>query len=1136
MSFRSKIRIYFFGLLIIMSISVGWVTYSMLLDALIVKEEEYLNYVIYDKVNMINLNVREFKKRFKGIALQAFSSEDGTTLPEYLKNTNGDFSNIFVCDYQGKLLKSQGNIAGDNNFKRDEKFFRNIVVNPGVVLVNEMIEEIGLFQLGISIQDQERKIVRVYLCTISLNEAFKEVRNFKIGNSGFILIMNSMGKLVVTPERLQLIELFRNQPGKEHQGRKELIQIPLGIEKRKMFGINAMVAKVSFLDDKLFLFAIVPINEIMEQPKKLRSTIMIITLILLIIAFVLTYGLINSISGPLIKLSDAVNLISTGDYSKRVDIIVSDEIGILGKAFNRMIDIIEESLSELIRRKEHTENIIRTMSEGVLVLDEEWKILTVNQAIANLANCDTAELIGQSVYMLFSDGIVPPGFTTDPLVPLNLNSVERSLKRRGAKNIPVLISLSSMRIDKVQKEQHYVCCIWDITSLKKSDTQVREMSAALEQTVDGIIMLDLDSNFRFLNRSAQHLFGVKSKDLLGNSVDHICEGQEGDRIRKIIFETKVRNNSEGGFKYQKSDGNIIHTHITSTLLCDTENKPSGFVLVIRDISAIQKINNALKESESRFKVIFDNASDGIILVDPVKKTLHIGNQRFCKMVGYTKEEIKKLKIDDIIEKTALSELHQFLDIKMDSIDMGFSTREFLMRNKSGDNFYVELNTTLINLDEESFLMSIVRDISERKQYEKDFVKLHKELELSSARERILSEKAKLANSAKSLFLAHMSHEIRTPMNAIIGYLDLLSLTSLEKEQTEYVDIVQDTGHSLLSIINNILEITKIESRQLDLECIPLNLRKIVKNVGKICFISAERKGIKISSDYPEDFEDRFYGDPTRIKQILLNLSNNAIKFTPKGEVKIKVRKVEHIAETDNYEVWIDVIDSGIGIPKDKIKKIFEAFSQVDASTTRKYGGTGLGLLITKGLIEMMHGEISVWSEVGKKRHGSMFSFNLILSGISIKSSSDAKPVLVKSFPEEHEDNSEEEMHSLEGLRILVGEDNLVNQAMLRKMLTIFGCESDFASNGLEVIEKLKSNTYDLILMDLQMPVLSGDEATIIIRNELKLDIPVIALTAAVFTEDRDRCLESGMNDFLCKPLQISVLNKMVNKWVGNKKP
>lgn len=414
-----------------------------------------------------------------------------------------------------------------------------------------------------------------------------------------------------------------------------------------------------------------------------------------------------------------------------------------------------------------------------------------------------------------------------------------------------------------------------------------------------------------------------------------------------------------------------------------------------------------------------------------------------------------------------------------------------------------------------------------------------ELKETETRLRRAIIQAEASNKAKSEFIANMSHEIRTPLNAIIGLSDLMDQDNLTDTQKEFLQTVRFSARELLKIINQILDFSKIESGKLELEFIPFDLKRLVQNISNAFTIMAQQKGLAFEVHWDEDNPQFVVGDPTRLGQVLINLLGNAIKFTEKGKVSLKIEKQN---ETDeDVDLLFVVQDTGIGIPEEKINKIFGSFEQVDSSLTRKYGGTGLGLTITSRLIEMMGSKIQVDS---KQNVGTTFRFELTFPKVKdqkIEELPDFSIFLTHEKPKVAADMMKEETPQNEEksdeAQILLVEDNVINQRVAKRMVENMGYKVDIANNGKEALEKLEQKKYDLILMDVQMPVMDGLRAAQKIRvKEINSDehVPIIAMTAHAQKEDRDRCLEAGMDDYLSKPINMKILEEKIKQYLKDK--
>ncbi len=528
----------------------------------------------------------------------------------------------------------------------------------------------------------------------------------------------------------------------------------------------------------------------------------------------------------------------------------------------------------------------------------------------------------------------------------------------------------------------------------------------------------------------------------------------------------------------------------------------------------EQAEKALKKHEQTYNRLLNNLNNYFTYKkNPQGEMIHMSNS-VENVLGYQLEDIK-LNFD----KYCLDS-EKYL-AKVSQTVFGDEQLSYEMEIRASDNSIHTINLSEIAIrDEDNKIIEyegIAHDVTEQKLYERQL--------------SISKEEAELANKIKGQFLANMSHEIRTPLNAIIGLGQLLLNSKLNEKQLSQLKKINFSSHLLLNLVNEILDFSKVESDQIELEQVNFSIYELIENLQQMSMEKARQKDLRLIYKIDRAVPDNLIGDPLRLSQVFLNLVNNAIKFTQRGRVIINIQM--NSMDNDICTLLCSVQDTGIGISPKQFDKLFKPFSQVDSSMTRQFGGTGLGLAICKKLVLIMHGEIWVESQL---QVGSTFYFTVQLA----LSHNQASPIFEESSAgmEQISDSTDSDpiknnVQPAERPRILLAEDNEINQEVALNILAEMDVDVVVVNDGLEALEKVKQEPFSLILMDLQMPVMDGFEATRLIKSMPEhRNIPIIAMTAHAMQGDRDKCLAMGMDDYLPKPIDIKVFTRTLKKWLN----
>ncbi len=652
-----------------------------------------------------------------------------------------------------------------------------------------------------------------------------------------------------------------------------------------------------------------------------------------------------------------------------------------------------------------------------------------------------------------------------------------------------MVAITNDITDKIQLEY----------ALRKTEESAREsarrLNAVLQNAPIALTEINRERVFTYSDGKYLSKLGIKPEELTGQSCFNLYNpDSEMFEILQRTFEGETVT-----AELQDTSSWVLST---TTPLTIVDGIVTSVLALSIDITDKMKAEASIRKSESKFKKVYDSKIFGMLFWDQ-DGAIQDTNDAFLELVGYSRDELN----DGLLNwKELTPPEYAELDAKAvaETVTHGHcEPYEHEFNHKNGSRINIIISGASIQGEVNTGGIALVIDVSAKKKAEREKA------------ESILNERAAVhASKTKSQFLANMSHEIRTPINGVLGMLTLLLDTPLQNEQREYADAARASAESLLTVINDILDFSKIEAGKLDFENIDFDLHSVLHNVERSFLYLTERKGLKLIFDFPKSLPQYLNGDSGRLRQILNNLISNAIKFTTKGQISVKVRTDEANSSIMRFEVK----DSGIGISLSGLDKMFKPFSQADASTARRFGGTGLGLSISKHLVEQMNGEIGVETQ---ENIGSTFWFTVSLK-IADKPVGDSGGVL-GSFAD----------NSSRPIRVLIAEDNTINQKIALRYLEKMGLRADAVANGIEVLEALSTISYDLVLMDCQMPEMDGLEATRKIRASKHHNfqhIPIIAMTANAITGDRERCLESGMNDYVSKPVAPSELFSMLQKW------
>ena len=759
---------------------------------------------------------------------------------------------------------------------------------------------------------------------------------------------------------------------------------------------------------------------------------------------------------------------------------------------------------DITRASQYARSLIEASLDPLVTISAEGKITDVNEASIKVTGVERFKLIGTD----FSDYFTEPkkaeegyqkvfddGFVSD--YPLTIRHVNGKLT-------DVLYNASLYK-DERGNVLGVFAAARDVTkqklieaNLDKSLKEITGYKMALDESAI-VAITDQNGIINYVNDNFCKISKYAREELIGKDHRVVNSGFHPKAFFKEMWDTiKAGNIWRGEVKNRAKDQTSYWVDTTIVPFQNEEGDIYQYIAIRTDITA--------KKVLSQYSLSLIEASrDPLVTISPEGKIMDM-NEATVRVTGFSRTQLKGTDFKNYFtDPDKASKVYKEVFAKGFVADYPLTIKDHKLTD-------VLFNGSIYKDDRGNVLGAVIvaRDITEQKRIEKELTEAKVFAELATELAEEAKNNAEEAVKAKQQFLSNMSHEIRTPMNAIIGFTKVVMKTELSNKQKEYLNAIKVSGDALIVLINDILDLAKVDAGKMTFEEIPFKLKSSISAMLHLFETKIHEKNLELVREYDNRIPDVMLGDPVRLHQIILNLVSNAVKFTLKGKITVSAK----LLSEDNEKATIEfaVKDTGIGIKKSKIETIFENFQQASSGTSRLYGGTGLGLAIVKQLVESQGGSIRVES---KLEESSLFSFILSFKKTSAEAELSEGAI---------EFNSE-----IKNIKVLVVEDIAINQLLMKTLLDDFGFERDIAENGKVAIEKLEAKTYDIILMDLQMPEMNGFEATEYIRNTLNSKIPIIALTADVTTVDLAKCKAVGMNDYIAKPVDERLLyNKIVS--------
>ncbi len=796
--------------------------------------------------------------------------------------------------------------------------------------------------------------------------------------------------------------------------------------------------------------------------------------------------------------------------------ILYDKTGkIIGAVFSgRDISVRKEAEEALKMSENRFRSLTQNSPTGILFVDVNGKIIEINNKMAQILGAPTIDSIKNAELKNYRQ-LITSGIIKDFKICLKVKETiynETVYTSPWKKKVHIQYYLTPIEGNN-QEIIGILANVNDITKRKQSEEELRgneeKLSAFFNNTVAGIGILNSNRRYILVNSTWTKMTGFSAKKATKMKDEDIT--YNADREKSNLLIQKILNKETPNINIQKRfirrNKEIFWGNFSASAAYDKNGNIEFIIEIIVDIDEYKKNEIKLKEQYKFSQKLIDNIPNPLYFKDI--QGLYLGfNRAYAKVIGKSQGEVVGKNVFENFPGENAS-VNQKKDIELIK-NQGIQRYESRITYSDGSEHDVIFNKSVFYdiHGKVAGLIGIMLDITDRKKLEKDLYKA--------------KEDAEAASKAKSEFLANMSHEIRTPLNAIMGFTDLLRNLINNEQHINYLDSIKSGSKSLLILINDILDLSKIEAGKMDLHYEPVNINSIVKELKNIFSLKISEKGLRFHTFVDESIPQYLFLDEIRLRQILFNLTGNAIKYTDKGNIKVTFAKKQKTSKDKTISLVISVEDTGIGIPKDQQQRIFEAFVQQEGQHEKKYGGTGLGLAITKRLVEMMHGKISVKSKLNK---GSIFIIELDNIQAATKREDDYLPEDIKKL----------QNMDFSGISILIVDDITDNRKIFTEFFKNLNIKTLEAENGEKAVNMAIKNLPDLIIMDIRMPVMDGYEAIEELnKTKATANIPVIAITASVYSTEKEKILRSGFDDILFKPVQINKVIFTISKYLNIK--